>query len=146
MIPDGVVISTKSFLFFPMRPLPIGDWKKINFFFRSASSFPTSLYCIFSFVSKFCKNTVDPKITFPSLFIFVTSITFALAIKSSISWILPSLCDCCSFAAWYSAFSLRSPCDLASAIAATISGRFFSFKKTNSSFKLWIKNQLQFLD
>ena len=36
-------------------------------------------------------ETVEPKITFPSLFIFVTSITFALAIISFISVILPSL-------------------------------------------------------
>ncbi len=62
--------------------------------------------------------------------------TFALAIRSSISCILPSLWDCCSFAAWYSAFSFKSPCDLASEIAETISGRFFSFKKINSSLSL----------
>tara|TARA_Y100001954_G_C15338523_1_gene373436 strand:- start:140 stop:304 length:165 start_codon:yes stop_codon:yes gene_type:complete len=53
--------------------------------------------------------------------------TLALAIISFISVILPSLCDCSSFAAWYSAFSFKSPCDLASAIAATISGLFFFF-------------------
>ena len=26
-IPAGVLISTKSFLFFPISPFPIGDWK-----------------------------------------------------------------------------------------------------------------------
>ena len=41
--PAGVVISTKSFLFFPINPFPIGDWKKINFCCKSASSFPTIL-------------------------------------------------------------------------------------------------------
>ena len=30
-MPAGVVISTKSFLFLPINPLPIGDWKKINY-------------------------------------------------------------------------------------------------------------------
>ena len=39
---------------------------------------------IFSSVSKFSKSTVEPKMTFPLLVIFVTSITFALAILSLI--------------------------------------------------------------
>ena len=98
-MPFGVFISTKSPLFFRIKPFPIGDLKKINFFLRSALSLPTILYSIFSFVSKFCKNTVEPKIIFPSLFSFVTSIKFAVAMLFSISCILPSLCDCCSFAA-----------------------------------------------
>ena len=92
-------------------------------------------------MSKFSKKTVEPKITLSSLFNFVTSITLALAIMSLISAILPSLRDCSSFAAWYSAFSFRSPCDLASAIAATISGRFFSFKNTNSSFNFFEREE-----
>ena len=41
--PAGVLISTKSFLFFPINPFPIGDLKQINFSFRSASSLPTIL-------------------------------------------------------------------------------------------------------
>ena len=30
--PAGVFISTRSFLFFPIRPFPIGDWKYNNFY------------------------------------------------------------------------------------------------------------------
>ena len=46
---------------------------------------------IFSPLSRFSKNTVEPKIILPSLFNFVTSMTLALAIISFISVILPSL-------------------------------------------------------
>ena len=127
LTPAGVLISTKSPLFLPISPMPIGDLKYISFSFRSASSFPTILYFTLSSVSKFWSSIVEPNITFPSLSNLETSITLALAIISSTSWILPSLCDCCSLAAWYSAFSFRSPWDLASAIEATISGLFFFF-------------------
>ena len=41
--PAGVFISTKSFLFLPINPLPIGDLKYKSLFLRSASSFPTIL-------------------------------------------------------------------------------------------------------
>ena len=85
-------------------------------------------------MSKFCKKTVEPKITFPSLFILVTSITFALAIILSISWILPSLWDCCSFAACYSAFSFKSPCDRASEIAAIAEARSHGDLKENAEY------------
>ena len=34
-VPAGVLISTRLFLFLPISPLPIGDWKNINFFFKS---------------------------------------------------------------------------------------------------------------
>ena len=44
------------------------------------------------------------------------SITSARASRSSSSAIRPSLSDCCSLAAWYSAFSERSPCVRASLI------------------------------
>ena len=43
LTPAGVLISTKSPLFFPINPFPIGYLKKFNFFFKSASSFPTIL-------------------------------------------------------------------------------------------------------
>ena len=40
---------------------------------------------------------------------------------------------CCSFAAWYSAFSLRSPCARASAIALMMRGRSTDFRNLISS-------------
>ena len=52
---------------------------------------------------------------------------------ASMSLIRPSQKPCCSRAAWYSAFSFRSPCSRASAIAAMISGRRTDFRKSSSS-------------
>ncbi len=60
------------------------------------------------------------KITRPLLGILVTSITCAFDSLASMSLIRPSQETLCSRAAWYSAFSFRSPCSRASAIAAMI--------------------------
>jgi len=65
--------------------------------------------------------------------ILLVSITSALVTLYSSSSILPSIKDCCSFAAWYSAFSDRSPCSLASAIAFIIFGLSSDFSFFNSS-------------
>jgi len=48
-----------------------------------------------------------------------------------ISRILLSNRACCSLAAWYSAFSFKSPWALASAIAAIIFGLFIFFSSSN---------------
>src|SRR5690554_5659009 len=63
----------------------------------------------------------------------VTSITWALPSLPSISWMRPSMKPCCSRAAWYSAFSLRSPCERASAIAAITSGRLTDRRCSSSA-------------
>ena len=55
---------------------------------------------------------------------------------SSSSAILPSVKDCLSFAAWYSAFSFKSPCSLATAIALIIEGLSSFFNLINSNFIL----------
>ena len=57
-------------------------------------------------------------------------------IIASSSRIRPSMKLCFSRAAWYSAFSLRSPCSRASAIAAITAGRstLLSFLSSASSF------------
>ena len=56
---------------------------------------------------------------------------------SSISAIRPSIKLCFSLAAWYSAFSERSPFDLASAIAFIISGLSTVLSVFNSSMSLF---------
>src|SRR4030042_1633787 len=45
----------------------------------------------------------------------------------------PSTKPCRSFAAWYSAFSERSPCERASEIAVTIAGRCTVFSSCSSA-------------
>jgi len=57
----------------------------------SASSLPTILKDLLFSFSRYLSVTVEPKITFPLFSIFVTSITFALAMISLISVIRPSL-------------------------------------------------------
>ena len=79
--------------------------------------------------------TVAPKTT-RSPFSFETSITSARAIQSSTCRMRPSRCDCFSLAAWYSAFSERSPCERASAISFTILGRSTVLSRFSSSFSL----------
>ena len=64
---------------------------------------------IFGATVKLQDLDADKKITFPLFSIFVTSITFARAIISFIAITLLSIKACCSFAAWYSAFSFKSP-------------------------------------
>ena len=64
------------------------------------------------------------------------SIILALLVTSSSSDILPSVKDCLSFAAWYSAFSFKSPCSLATEIALIIAGRSSFFNFINSDFIL----------
>ena len=60
--------------------------------------------------------------------------TSALAIQCSTWRIRPSTWLCFSFAAWYSAFSERSPCERASAISFTILGRSTFLRRFSSSF------------
>ena len=42
LMPAGVLISTKSSLFFPINPFPIGDLKYKSFFFKNRDD---SNYC-----------------------------------------------------------------------------------------------------
>ena len=59
--------------------------------------------------------------------------TSALAIQCSTWRMRPSTWLCFSLAAWYSAFSERSPCERASAISFTIFGRSTFFRRFSSS-------------
>src|SRR5690554_2077095 len=77
--------------------------------------------------------TVVPKIALPVRAMAVTSITWALDRRPSISRIRASTIPCCSRAAWYSAFSLRSPSSRASAMASVICGRSTVFRCLSSS-------------
>ena len=63
-----------------------------------------------------------PKITLSDGPILLKSMTCELESLISISLILASIRDCCSLAAWYSAFSFRSPNSLAVAIASITEG------------------------
>ena len=82
---------TRSLTDFPIKDFPTGDLKYTKFFPTSASSLPTILKDIFLFFSKSFTETVEPKIILPAFSIFVTSITFALAIISFISRTLLSI-------------------------------------------------------
>ena len=87
----------------------------------SASTSPTNWYLDSLSLSKFIIETVAPNFTtVPDS--FDTSISSAWAIMLSISATLPSIKLCFSLAAWYSAFSERSPLLLASAMALIIIG------------------------
>ena len=77
--------------------------------------------------------TVAENLTLPES--FFGSITSAKLIIPSSSLILPSINDCFSRAAWYSAFSERSPCSLASDIALIIFGRSLDLRCFNSSLR-----------
>src|ERR1700730_8036324 len=66
---------------------------------------------------------VEPNTTRPVAFKRVTSMTSEFDKRFSMSLMRPSMKLCCSRAAWYSAFSLRSPWARASAIALMTFGR-----------------------
>jgi hypothetical protein len=75
-------------------------------------------------------STVEPNVTrSPEV---GGSITSAAPTLASSSVIRPSMNPCFSRAAWYSAFSLRSPCARASAIAFTIAGRSTYLSRSSS--------------
>ena len=94
----------------------------------SDSKLPTILYVISLSFSKSITVTVEPKTTRPVSGISFTSMTWAFAKAISISLIFASISPCNSFAAWYSAFSFKSPWALASAIAWEIWGLSTNFK------------------
>src|ERR1700722_14692856 len=66
---------------------------------------------------------VEPKTTRPLALRRVTSMISEFDKRFSMSLMRPSMKLCCSRAAWYSAFSLKSPCARASAIALMTFGR-----------------------
>ena len=53
--------------------------------------------------------------------------------RASIAWIRPSRNDCSSRAAWYSEFSLRSPCSLAVRMRAMTCGRLTRVSSSSSA-------------
>src|SRR5215471_15865526 len=61
------------------------------------------------------------------------SITSALPTLASSSLMRPSMNPCLSRAAWYSAFSLRSPWARASAMALMMAGRSIDLRRSSSS-------------
>ena len=67
--------------------------------------------------------------------IFAGSMTSAKEITPSSSFTRPSMKDCFSLAEWYSAFSERSPCSRASAMARMIVGRSTVFRCFSSTSK-----------
>src|ERR1700676_2102860 len=82
--------------------------------------------------------TVAPKTTLPVDVNLVTSITSLFDRRFSMSLMRPSMKLCCSRAAWYSAFSDKSPCARASAMALMTLGRAslfncFSSKRRRSA-------------
>src|SRR5258708_925167 len=115
LAPPGVTTSTLAPFFLPTSARASGDAIEILPAFASASGSPTICQTAFLSVSSSIKVTVAPNLTV-SPDSFETSMTSARASLSSSSAMRPSLSDCSSFAAWYSAFSDRSPCVRASVI------------------------------
>src|SRR5262245_10841657 len=99
-----------------------GEVIEILPFLASASGSPTSYQTCFFSVSSSTKVTVAPNVMV-SPESFDTSMTSARASLSSSSAMRVSLCDCVSLAAWYSAFSDKSPCVRASVICWMMRGR-----------------------
>src|SRR3989441_1055397 len=96
----------------------------------SASSEPTIWYR-YSFPLSSSRSTVEPKVTrSPPIW---GSITSALPTLASSAAIRPSMKPSFSRAAWYSAFSDRSPCARASAIALEVAGRSTRLSRSSSS-------------
>src|SRR5712671_3472925 len=122
LAPLGVTTSTLAPLALPMSARASGEVIEILPFLASASGSPTSCHTCFFSVSSSTKVTVAPNLMV-SPDSFDTSITSARASLSSSSAMRPSLCDCDSLAAWYSAFSDRSPCVRASVICWMMRGR-----------------------
>src|SRR6266404_1516827 len=89
----------------------------------SASSSPTSWYTTLLPPSWSSSSMVEPNTTRPLALNLVTSMTSAFDRRFSMSLMRPSMKLCCSRAAWYSAFSLKSPWARASAIALMTFGR-----------------------
>src|SRR5882672_6109911 len=129
--PPGVRIFTVSPTSRPIKPRAMGLVMLIRPFFRSASVSPAMVYCTFWPDSLSSSLTVAPNIT-RSPESFETSMISARANRSSSIWIRPSMCDCFSLAAWYSAFSRRSPCSRAVAISCTFFGRSTLFRGLSS--------------
>src|SRR6185312_15344350 len=78
-------------------------------------------------------STTAPNTTLPPAFNVAESMICAVESAASIWPMRPSMKPCCSRAAWYSAFSLRSPCARASAIAAMTRGRSTDFSCSSSA-------------
>ncbi len=100
-------------------------------FFRSASVSPTIVYCVRAPESLSSSLTVAPKTT-RSPESLLTSMIWARASRSSSIWIRPSMCDWRSLAAWYSAFSRRSPCSRATEMSWTFLGRSTDLRRFSS--------------
>ena len=131
--PLGVSTLTISPSSFPIICFAKGAAKDIFPNFVSASSSPTILYCADWSESEFITVTVVPKITLSEGSIWRISIIWELLNLVSMSLILASANPCCSLAAWYSAFSFKSPNSLAVAIASIILGLSSFFSLFNSS-------------
>src|SRR5271165_3204708 len=76
---------------------------------------------------------VEPNTTRPLALNLVTSMISEFERRFSMSLMRPSMKLCCSRAAWYSAFSLKSPWARASAIALMTFGRASLFSCFNSA-------------
>lgn len=127
MVPRGTFTSAISPTFLLSNPCAIGVLMEILFCFKLASLSLTMVYFIFEPVPILVISTVE-RICMASLLKREVSTIFACAMVSFISLIFDSRCDCASFAASYSEFSLKSPLSAASAIAADAFWTFYRFQ------------------
>ncbi len=139
--PPGVRIVTTSSCSLPIRPRAIGEFTEMRFCLKISFIIAhDAVSLLFVVIRVQHANRGAKKITRPLFGILVISITCAFDSFASISLIRPSQKPCCSRAAWYSAFSFRSPCSRASAIAAIISGRRTDFRKSSSSRSFFLRH------
>src|SRR5438552_55701 len=120
-MPPGVCTSTISPDSLPMSALPMGEEYEMRPALMSASSSPT--ICQVAFSPSLSMSTVAPNTQRPSASTSFGSTIWALASLASMSRMRASIMPWWLRAASYSAFSDRSPCERASAMACELRGR-----------------------
>src|SRR5882672_11137076 len=131
-MPPGVCTSTRSPDSLPISARAIGELTEILPALMSASSSPTICQVAFSPPSS-STSTVAPNTQRPSASTSLGSISCASASFDSMSPMRASMNPWRSRAESYSAFSDRSPCERASAIAWVTAGRSTLLSRCSSS-------------
>src|SRR5437016_3441407 len=140
--PPGIWIFTTSPTSLPSRPRPIGELVEMRPLLTSASSLVTRLYVISSSFFTSNSTTREPSPT-RSCGILEKS-TIDISAMRCFSWFSRALTNPCrSLAAWYSAFSLRSPWALAFRISLGSSLRSSYSSAIISSCNFFLKSAIE---
>src|SRR3954447_12121740 len=131
--PLGASTSTTSPGAAPISACAIGDSAERRPVLRSASVGPTSVNVWPRPVFSSTTCTVEPKWTLSASMGAAT--TCARRRRSARRWIFVSRCAWSSLAAWYSAFSLRSPCSRAAEMRRAMAWRPWPSRSASSCFR-----------